>query len=150
MLRWYRLYLRQFCMANITDAVPRVESRKVRSELPKMTLRELVTSTLARRDAAANQLRSREEFYAELKRLSATSVNKTVKISKIQIENAIPVIKVLREIAFDNLAPFPSGLRECKSIYYQVRDGKPYAFKVRPQHRDAVVAKLRGAGATAE
>lgn len=150
MLRWYRLYLRQFCMANVTDAVPRVESRKIQTELPKLTLRELVTGALARRDAAANQLRSREEFYAELKRLSAAPVNKTVKISKIQIENAIPVIKVLREIAFDNLAPFPSGLRECKSIYDQVRDGKPFSFIVKPQHRDAVVAKLRGAGAMVE
>lgn len=150
MLRWYRLYLRQFCMANITDAVPRVESRKVRSELPKMTLRELVTSTLARRDAAANQLRSREEFYAELKRLSAVSSLSTVTIKQVDYKQAITLIKALRELAQDAVVPFPSGLKECKDIYDQVVAGKPYAFKVRPQHRDVVVAKLRSAGATVE
>lgn len=150
MLRWYRLYLRQFCMANITDAVPRVESRKVRSELPKMTLRELVTSTLARRDAAANQLRSREEFYAELKRLSAVSSLSTVTITSKGL-NSIAVMKALREIAFaSQTKSFDSSLLTVKHIVDQVIDGKPYTFKVRPQHRDAVVAKLRSAGAMVE
>lgn len=149
MLRWYRLYLRQFSMVRI-DAVPRVESRKVRSELPNLTLRELVTCALARRDAAANLLRSREEFYAELKRLSAVSSLATVTIKQVDYREAIPLIRVLRQLSQDKQAPFSSGLRECKDIWDQVRDGKPYTFKVRSQHRDAVVAKLRGAGATVE
>lgn len=140
-MKWYKLYLEAQIRGVISTAY---------AYTGPMRLRALVVLAFARRDAAANQLRSREEFYVELKRLSAAPVNKAVKISKIQLENAIPVIKVLREIAFDNLAPFPSGLRECKSIYDQVRDGNPYTFKVRPQHRDAVVAKLRGAGAVVE
>ena len=150
MLRWYRLYLRQFCMVNV-NAVPRVESRKIQPELPKLTLRELVTGTLARRDAAANLLRSREEFYAELKRLSAVSVKaSTVTIKQVDYTQAISLIKVLRELTQDALAPFPLGLKERKDIYDQVRDGEPYTFKVRPHHRRAIVAKLRGAGATVE
>lgn len=149
MLRWYRLYLRQFCLAN-TNAPPRVESRKIQTELPNLTLRELVTGALARRDAAANLVRSREEFYAELKRLSAVSSLTTVTIRHVDRGEAIPLIRVLRQLSQDKQAPFPSGLRECKDIYDQVRDGKPYTFKVRSQHRDAIAAKLRGAGAMVE
>lgn len=149
MLRWYRLYLRQFRMAN-ADAAPRVESRKIQTELPKLTLRELVTGVLALRDAAANHVRSREEFYAELKRLSAVSSLATVTIKQVDYREAIPLIRVLRQLSQDKQAPFSSGLRECKDIWDQVRDGKPYTFKVRSQHRDAVVAKLRGAGALVE
>lgn len=151
MLRWYRLYLRQFCMANVTDAVPRVESRKIRTELPKMTLRELVTSTLARRDAAANLLRSREEFYTELRRLSSTGAESTtISIKQVDYTQAIPTIRALRELSRDKLVPFPRGLKECKDIYDQVRNGEPYTFKVKSQHRAAILAKLRAAGATVE
>lgn len=139
-MKWYKLYLEAQCYGDFKPA----------TTTKPTTLRELLVNALARRDAAANQLRSREEFYAELKRLSAVSSLTTVTILRIPLESTIPAIKALREIAFDGLAPFPSGLRECKSIYDQVRDGNPYTFKVRPQHRDAVVAKLRGAGAVVE
>lgn len=108
MLRWYRLYLRQFCMVNV-NAVPRVESRKIQPELPKLTLRELVTGTLARRDAAANLLRSREEFYAELKRLSAVSSAATVTIKQADYKQAITLIKALRELAQDAVVPLLRG-----------------------------------------
>ena len=141
-MKWYKLYLEAQIRGVISTAY---------AYTGPMRLRALVVLAFARRDAAANQLRSREEFYAELKRLSAMSVKApTVTISKILLENAIAVIKVLRELAIDKLAPFPLGLKERKDIYDQVRNGKPYTFKVRPQHRDAVVAKLRGAGATVE
>lgn len=140
-MKWYKLYLEAQIRGVISTAY---------AYTGPMRLRALVVLAFARRDAAANQLRSREEFYAELKRLSAVSSLTTVTIRHVDRGEAIPLIRVLRQLSQDKQAPFPSGLRECKDIYDQVRDGKPYTFKVRPQHRDAVVAKLRGAGAMVE
>jgi len=140
-MKWYKLYLEAQIWGVTSTA---------NAYTGPMRLRALVVLAFARRDAAANQLRSREEFYAELKRLSAVSSPATVTIKQILFENAIATIRVLRELAMAKLVPFPSGLRECKDIYDQVRDGNPYTFKVRPQHRDVVVAKLRGAGAVVE
>lgn len=142
-MKWYKLYLEAQCYG---DFKPTTTTKPT-------TLRELLVNALARRDAAANLLRSREEFYAELRRLSAvSSVSSltTVTIKQADYKQAITLIKTLRELSQDALVPFPSGLRECKDIYDQVIDGKPYTFKVRPQHRDTVVAKLRGAGAAVE
>ena len=138
-MKWYKLYLEAQIRGVISTAYAYTG------------LRAFVVLALARRDAAANLLRSREEFYAELKRLSAVSVKaSTVTIKQVDYTQAISLIKVLRELTQDALAPFPLGLKERKDIYDQVRDGEPYTFKVRPQHRDAVVGKLRGAGATVE
>jgi hypothetical protein len=140
-MKWYKLYLEAQIRGVISTAY---------AYSGPMRLRALVVLAFARRDAAANQLRSREEFYAELKRLSAVSSLTTVTIRHVDRGEAIPLIRVLRQLSQDKQAPFPSGLRECKDIYDQVRDDNPYTFKVRPQHRDAVVAKLRGAGAVVE
>ena len=86
MLRWYRLYLRQFWYANL--------------------------------------LRSREEFYAELRRLSSTGAESmTITISRVDYTQAIPTIRTLRELSLEKLVSFSSGLRECKDIYDLVRAG---------------------------
>ena len=140
-MKWYKLYLEAQIRGVISTAY---------AYTGPMRLRALVVLAFARRDAAANQLRSREEFYAELKRLSAMSSLTTVTIKQVDYREAIPLIRALRQLSQDKQAPFPAGLRECKDIYDQVVAGYPYTFKVRPQHRDAVVAKLRGAGAVVE
>lgn len=140
-MKWYKLYLEAQIRGVISTAY---------AYTSPMRLRALVVLAFARRDAAANQLRSREEFYAELKRLSAVSSLTTVTIIS-KGSNSIAVMKALREIAFANQTKsFDSSLKTVKDIVDQVVAGKPYTFKVRPQHRDAVVAKLRGAGAMAE
>jgi len=60
-MKWYKLYLEaQICG---------VLSQKY---VGPLKLRALIVLALARRDSAANLLRSREEFYAELRRLSST------------------------------------------------------------------------------
>ena len=142
-MKWYKLYLETFY---IRDNLALLAG--------PLKLRALIVLALARRDAAANLLRSRDDFYAELKRLSGVPPKPLkappVTISKILLENAIATIKVLRELAFDKLVPFHHGLKECKDIYDQVRNGKPYSFTVKSQHRDEVVAKLRAAGAVVE
>lgn len=144
-MKWYKLYLEAQALSDFRPSTVNHVSDKF------APLRELVTCALACRDRASSLVRSREEFYAELKRLSAVSVKApTVTIKQADYKQAITLIRVLRELAQDAVVPFPSGLRECKDIYDQVIDGKPYTFKVRPQHRDAVVAKLRGAGAAVE
>ena len=228
-MKWYKLYLEAQIRGVISTAY---------AYSGPMRLRALVVLAFARRDAAANQLRSREEFYAELKRLSAVSSLTTVTISsagsipilvvkalreiaeakltssfdsslktakdivvgvrvgksytfkvrredyetvvdklcevgaRVEIDthrparsvsslttvtiiskgsNSIAVMKALREIGLANQTKsFDSSLKTVKDIVDQVIDGKPYTFKVRPQHRDAVVAKLRGAGAVVE
>ena len=113
MLRWYRLYLRQFWYANL--------------------------------------LRSREEFYAELRRLSSTGAESmTITISRVDYTQAIPTIRTLRELSLEKLVSFSSGLRECKDIYDLVRAGTPYTFKVKSGNKAAILAKLRAAGATVE
>ena len=140
-MKWYKLYLEAQIRGVISTAY---------AYSGPMRLRALVVLAFARRDAAANQLRSREEFYAELKRLSAVSSLTIVTIKQVDYKQAVTLIKALRQLAQDAVVPFPSGLKECKDIYDQVVAGKPYTFKVRPQHRDAVVAKLRGAGAVVE
>lgn len=109
-----------------------------------MRLRALVVLALARRDAAANLLRSRDDFYAELKRLSGACVKVTIHRDG---GNPILVIKALREIAFGKLAKLSTSLIDNKRIVDQVRDGKPYSFAVKSQHRDEIIAKLRAAGA---
>jgi len=139
-MKWYKLYLEAQCYG---DFKPTTTTKPT-------TLRELLVNALARRDAAANHVRSREEFYAELKRLSAVSSLTTVTIKQVDYKQAVTLIKALRELSQDAVVPFPLSLRECKDIWDQVCDGKPYTFKVRPQHRDAVVAKLRDAGAVVE
>ena len=141
-MKWYKLYLE----AQIRGVISTAYDYK-----GPMRLRALTVLALARRDAAANLLRSREEFYAELRRLSTAPAKiPTVTISKILLENVIATIKVLRELAMDKMVPFHHGLKECKDIYDQVHSGKPYSFTVKPQHRNEVVAKLRAAGATVE
>jgi ribosomal protein L7/L12 len=140
-MKWYKLYLEAQIRGVISTAY---------AYTGPMRLRAFVVLALARRDAAANLLRSREEFYAELKRLSAVSSLTTVTVIS-KGSNSIAVMKALREIVFANQTKsFDSSLRMVKDIVDQVVASKPYTFKVRPQHRDAVVAKLRGAGATVE
>lgn len=140
-MKWYKLYLEAQIRGVISTAY---------AYTSPMHLRALVVLAFARRDAAANQLRSREEFYAELKRLSAASSLAMVTITSTG-SSVIGTMKALREIAFANhTQSFDSSLKTAKDIVDQVVAGKPYTFKVRPQHRDAVVAKLRGAGAKVE
>lgn len=143
-MKWYKLYLEAQALNDFRPSTVNHVSGKF------ATLRELVTCALACRDRASNLVRSREEFYAELRRLSAVSSLTTVTIKQVDYREAISLIRVLRQLSQDKQAPFPSGLRECKDIWDQVRDGKPYTFKVRSQHRDAIAAKLRGAGAMVE
>jgi len=134
-MKWYKLYLEaQICG---------VLSQKY---VGPLKLRALIVLALARRDAAANLLRSRDDFYAELKRLSGACVKVTIHHAG---GNPISVI-ALREIAFGKLAKLSTSLMDNKRIVDQVRDGKPYSFTVKSQHRDEVVAKLRAAGAVVE
>ena len=135
-MKWYKLYLEaQICG---------VLSQKY---VGPLKLRALIVLALARRDSAANLLRSREEFYAGLRRLSEACAKVTIHHNG---DNSISVIKALREIAFGSLAKLPTNLVDNKRIIDQVRDGKPYSFVVKPQHRDEIVAKLRAAGAVVE
>lgn len=137
-MKWYKLYLEAQIRGVISTAY---------AYTGPMRLRALIVLALARRDAAANLLRSRDDFYAELKRLSATCAKVTIHDVGT---NPILVIKALREIAFGNLAKLTTSLVDNKSIVDQIRDGKPYSFTVKPQHRDEVVAKLRAAGTMVE
>ena len=141
-MKWYKLYL---------EAQIRGATSTAYAYTDPMCLRALVVLALARRDAAANLLRSREEFYAGLRRLSSTGAESmTITISRVDCARAIPTIRTLRELSLEKLVSFSSGLRECKDIYDLVRDGTPYTFKVKSGNKAAILAKLRAAGATVE
>ena len=141
-MKWYKLYL---------EAQIRGATSTAYAYTDPMCLRALVVLALARRDAAANLLRSREEFYAGLRRLGSTGAESmTITISRVDHARAIPTIRTLRELSMEKLVSFSSDLRECKDIYDLVRDGTPYKFKAKSQHRAAILAKLRAAGATVE
>ena len=140
-MKWYKLYLEAQIRGVISTAY---------AYSGPMRLRALVVLAFARRDAAANQLRSREEFYAELKRLSAVSSLTTVTLSSA---GSIPilVVKALREIAEAKLtSSFDSSLKTAKDIVVGVRAGKSYAFKVRREDYETVVDKLCEVGARVE
>lgn len=96
-MKWYKLYLEAQIRGVISTAYAYTG------------LRAFVVLALARRDAAANLLRSREEFYAELKRLSAVSSAATVTIKQADYKQAITLIKALRELAQDAVVPLLRG-----------------------------------------
>lgn len=130
MSKMYKLYLRTL-FASSTDF------------LWRDTLSELVTQSMARIDHGKTplQLPTRAEFYAELKRLTATAPAASPKIAPIVLTglyehtDKIALIKMLREIA--QYGDFNDGLPQCKAIVDGLAVGKPFTFNVKTAERRA-------------
>ena len=110
------------------------------------TLSELVTHSMARIDRGKSPLHlpTRAEFYAELKRLTATAATASAASPKIvpivltglyEHTDKIALIKMLREIA--RYGDFNDGLPQCKAIVDRLADGKPFTFNVKTAERRA-------------
>lgn len=144
MSKLYKLYLRTL-FAFSTDF------------LPRDTLSELVTHSMACIDRGKSPLHlpTRAEFYAELKRLTATDTTAPTAPPKIapivltglyEHTKKITLMKTLHEIAQDG--GFNGSLKECKAIVEGLAAGKPFTFNVKTaERRDFCLDSLCAAGA---